>query len=578
MTTVAAADGAPHAADGSDRRPPPESAGRVPERAEGVELIGEYEACGYRRPPALVRRGDGQVMQLTPLLYAALEAVDGRRTLAEVAEEVSQRVGKTVSADNARVLVDEKLVECGLVVCPDGSQPELKRFDPLLALRLRATVLTERWTNRVTAPFSVLLHPLVALPAILAFGAAVVWLLGMRGVASGTRDLLYSPVLMVTVFVATALSAGFHEFGHAAALRYSGGRPGRIGAGLYLVWPAFFTDVTDAYRLNRAGRLRTDLGGLYFNALFVLATVGLWWVTGIEALLVLVPLQLLQMVHQLLPAIRMDGYHILSDLCGVPDLFARIKPTLRRLVPGREPEPEATALKPWVQVVVTLWVLLVIPLLIGGLVLAVISFPRVAATAWDSTLLQWRAATSAFGDGKWASAAVRVIGTTSVVLPVAGTVYILARTSRRMGAGAWSFAARARAGRPLLLLAAVTLAAGLAWLWWPNGEYRPIQPEERGTIGDGFRAASEVRTGRPGLSPDREAELGGAPALAEAGDPEEVAPTLDDQLTEDPAPTTTTVPSSDETSEADDDQDTTSTTAPTSSEEPTESDSSEETQ
>ena len=34
-----------------------------------------------------------------------------------------------------------------------------------------------------------------------------------------------------------------------------------MGAGLYLVWPAFYTDVTDSYRLGRAGRLRTDLGG-----------------------------------------------------------------------------------------------------------------------------------------------------------------------------------------------------------------------------------------------------------------------------------------------------------------------------
>ena len=31
----------------------------------------------------LVRRGDGQTLQLTPLLYSVLEAVDGRRTCAE---------------------------------------------------------------------------------------------------------------------------------------------------------------------------------------------------------------------------------------------------------------------------------------------------------------------------------------------------------------------------------------------------------------------------------------------------------------------------------------------------------------
>ena len=82
--------------------------------------------------------------------------------------------------------------------------------------------------------------------------------------------------MLVLTFVLTAASAGFHEFGHAAACRYGGAKPGVIGGGIYLVWPVFFTDVTDSYRLDRRGRLRTDLGGLYFNMLFSLATVGAW--------------------------------------------------------------------------------------------------------------------------------------------------------------------------------------------------------------------------------------------------------------------------------------------------------------
>ena len=51
-------------------------------------------------------------------------------------------------------------------------------------------------------------------------------------------------------------------------------RPGAMGAGLYLVWPAFYTDVTDSYRLGRGGRVRTDLGGLYFNAIVAVAHRG----------------------------------------------------------------------------------------------------------------------------------------------------------------------------------------------------------------------------------------------------------------------------------------------------------------
>ena len=47
-------------------------------RADGVELIGEMVGSGYRVPPSLVRRADGQTIQLTPLLYSILREIDGR--------------------------------------------------------------------------------------------------------------------------------------------------------------------------------------------------------------------------------------------------------------------------------------------------------------------------------------------------------------------------------------------------------------------------------------------------------------------------------------------------------------------
>ena len=128
----------------------------------------------------------------------------------------------------------------------------------------------------------------------------------------------------------TVLSAGFHEFGHAAAARYGGSTPGTMGFGIYLFWPAFYTDVTDSYRLGRAGRVRTDLGGLYFNALVVLLSFAVWWLTGWHAVLLIVATQVLQMIRQLAPLLRFDGYHVLADLTGVPDLYQRIGPVLGR--------------------------------------------------------------------------------------------------------------------------------------------------------------------------------------------------------------------------------------------------------
>jgi len=62
-------------------------------RADGIQLIGEMAGSGYRVPPALVRRADGQTVQLTPLLYALLQSVDGERDADALAAAVSERTG-----------------------------------------------------------------------------------------------------------------------------------------------------------------------------------------------------------------------------------------------------------------------------------------------------------------------------------------------------------------------------------------------------------------------------------------------------------------------------------------------------
>ena len=67
-----------------------------------------------------------------------------------------------------------------------------------------------------------------------------------------------------------------------SAARYGGARPGTIGVGLYLAFPMFYTDVTDSYRLDRRGRLRTDLGGVHFNAIAVVAAGVAYFATGFK--------------------------------------------------------------------------------------------------------------------------------------------------------------------------------------------------------------------------------------------------------------------------------------------------------
>ncbi|MDX6495050.1 MAG: putative peptide zinc metalloprotease protein, partial [Gaiellales bacterium] len=463
-----------------------------PELADGIELIGEFEGSGLKEPPLIARRADGQVIQLHQFLYTVAEQIDGRRDVSEIARRVTELIGRELSPDDLEYLIEEKLRPLGIVESPGDDVVPITGLDPMLALKLKTAVVPERAVSAVTTIFRPLFLPPVVLAVLAALGVLDYWLFVDHGVAQSVRQILLDPLLMLMVLGLVVLSAAFHECGHATATRYGGARPGVMGVGIYIVWPAFYTDITDSYRLGKAGRLRADLGGVYFNVIFILATGAAYLATGFEPLLIMIPLQHVEIVHQFLPFLRLDGYYIISDLTGVPDMFSRVKPVLASLIPGREMDPRVEELKPWARATVTAWVVILVPVLAVMFGLMAITSPRLIATAWSSLGTQWDAARNALNAGSYPRVVLAVVQALALVLPVAGLVATFWRVGVRVSRGYWT----RTDGRPLLrgagVAVAATMAAFVAYTWWPRDQYHPIQPYERGTLAS---AAHALRNG-----------------------------------------------------------------------------------
>src|SRR5438046_2444098 len=307
---------------------------------------------------------------------------------------------------------------------------------------------------------------------------------------------------MLIVMALIVVSAGFHECGHATACRYGGARPGVIGAGIYIVWPAFYTHVTDAYRLGKGGRLRTDLGGVYFNALFMLGALGLYLLTHFEVLIAVVLLLQFEMLHQFLPFLRLDGYYVIADLTGVPDIFARMKPVLLSLLPWRKPDPRVTVLKGWVRIVVTAWVVLTVAFILYAYGVMLLHLPTIVGTAWASFVDLVGGASTAVQHGQVASGLFSALQLVLLALPILGLAWMLARLVQRLVLLAW---VRTR-GRPLhratsfLAMTAGALLLALAWIP-PQANYQPISPSANGTVNESFDNSATVFTGVVRLVP-----------------------------------------------------------------------------
>ena len=484
----------------------------APRLAAGIELIGRFEDSGFKEPPFIARRTDGQVVQLPEMLYRLAEQVDGRRDTQAIAESFSEAIKRRVQPADAQMLIDEQLRPLGIVAPVGGDESaDLNKVDPLLALKFRAALVPDRAVRSVTTIFRPLFLPPIVAAVVLAMLGIDGWLFFVHGISQSLRHTLYQPLLLLMLIGGVVVATAFHEIGHATACRYGGAKPGVMGVGIYIVWPAFYTDITDAYRLGKWGRLRTDLGGMYFNAIFALLIAGLYAVTSFEPLLLLIVLQNFAIVQQSLPFLRLDGYYILSDLTGVPDIFLRIRSVLTSFIPGRPADERVTALKSWVRFVVSVYVVGVVAFLGFTVVLMVINLPRIVATGYDSAAVRFSAIGPAFSSGQPLTGTLDVVQMIFLILPGAGLAFTAVRVGRRTGTGALTWS-KGRPGRQAAVgLAAAATIALAAFSWWPNGEYRPVQPGERGTLAGAFRQIAAIPTGRPSLTVQRQRQLGGAP-------------------------------------------------------------------
>jgi putative peptide zinc metalloprotease protein len=188
-------------------------------------------------------------------------------------------------------------------------------------------------------------------------------------------------------------------------------------------------------------------------------------------------------VQQLLPLLRFDGYHLLADLTGVPDLYHRIRPTLLGLLPHRWSHPESRVLKPWARAVITVWVLITVPMLALMLFAMVSAVPRLLGTGWSVVQEDAAGVQDAWRDGGLVDVTAHAFQVLAVVLPLLGCFLILGRMGLRSSRGLARWSRNSASKRVVAAALSAVAVTSLSWAWWPQpGTYEPIGSEERGLL------------------------------------------------------------------------------------------------
>lgn len=167
----------------------------------------------------------------------------------------------------------------------------------------------------------------VGLPITLALGVFLVSRDWQRFV--GTFPHLFSLGGALSFAVALFFAKLCHEFGHAFMAKRAGCRVQSMGVAFMVLLPMFYTDVSDAWRVNdRRARLLIGAGGVLAELLLACIALLVWSLlpdgpARTAAFMLASATWITTLVVNLNPFMRFDGYFLLSDLWEVDNLQGR---------------------------------------------------------------------------------------------------------------------------------------------------------------------------------------------------------------------------------------------------------------
>jgi putative peptide zinc metalloprotease protein len=178
------------------------------------------------------------------------------------------------------------------------------------------------------------LRPLIALligPAGLAFWAAVVGI-GIKTAIDNwsalqvQSDGILAPSNLFLLYTGVALIKVVHELGHAFAVRRFGGEVHAMGVMLLVMTPLPYTDATASYAFrSKWQRIFVGAAGMIFELFIAAIAIMVWAATGegvVHSLAynMVFTASVTTLLFNINPLLRYDGYYMLADFIGMPNL------------------------------------------------------------------------------------------------------------------------------------------------------------------------------------------------------------------------------------------------------------------
>ncbi|MCA9175841.1 MAG: HlyD family efflux transporter periplasmic adaptor subunit [Planctomycetales bacterium] len=288
-------------------------------------------------------RLQGKFYEVGAAEHRFIAQLNGRRTVAEALDAVNRRNGEA-SAEPFNLSQAQQVVQwlasAQLTQLTGGSQGErlhrlresqrrretLQRLNPLAAKLplgnpdrlLRAVAPRLGWLK---SPWTLAFTVCVAMVAAWRVGEQLPRL-------SASAAGVFSPDRWLWMALCWLALKVMHEFAHGIICRLYGGNVREAGVMLLYFFPVAYVDVTSAWRFRSAWqRIHTSAAGMQME-LFVASLAALVWswtrpgVLNDICFYAMVSASVTTVLFNANPLMRFDGYYMLSDLLGIPNLYS----------------------------------------------------------------------------------------------------------------------------------------------------------------------------------------------------------------------------------------------------------------
>jgi len=247
-----------------------------------------------------------------------LNLVDGKTKLIDIISKFNFNNSAKLDIETAYALLYNKLGKHGVII---NENIVLEKKKTANYLSLSFTLVDEKALDffiKIISPIIIFKH----FYKILFFSLLVVSYTVFSNLSKLTDNV--DNITLSNWILYFLISGGIlflHEFGHAAACKKLGAKPGNIGFGFYLLSPVMFADVSDIWKLKSKERNYVNFAGLYVEIIIALL-ISMTYLFFIKdnSLLILCSIILFSFIVNLNPFLRYDGYWILSDTINTPNL------------------------------------------------------------------------------------------------------------------------------------------------------------------------------------------------------------------------------------------------------------------